>query len=239
MIKHIVSFSGGKDSTAMLLMMLEKKMQIDDIIFCDTGMEFPELYKHIDLVENYIGRDITTIKADKSFKYYLLEHKKSRGKFKDIPGYGWPHTVGFRWCTDRLKIQVFNKYFDKVYPNEEIKRYIGIAYDEEKRIKSYDYPLVDWKITGKAALEYCYSKGFFWDGLYKDLKRVSCYCCPLANKKNFEVLYHRHPKLWNELKEWDDQTNPKIFWNSNQGITDLEREFRFNDLTIEKFKEWF
>ena len=31
---HVVSLSGGKDSTAMLLMMLERGMQIDDIL-CD------------------------------------------------------------------------------------------------------------------------------------------------------------------------------------------------------------
>ena len=35
-MKHIVSFSGGKDSTAMLLRMLEENMQVDEIIFCDT-----------------------------------------------------------------------------------------------------------------------------------------------------------------------------------------------------------
>ncbi len=36
---HAVSLSGGKDSTAMLLMMPERGMQIDDILFCDTGSE--------------------------------------------------------------------------------------------------------------------------------------------------------------------------------------------------------
>ena len=30
---HVVSLSGGKDSTAMLLMMLEKGMPVDDILF--------------------------------------------------------------------------------------------------------------------------------------------------------------------------------------------------------------
>lgn len=34
-MKHIVSFSGGKDSTAMLLKMLEDNYEIDEIIFCD------------------------------------------------------------------------------------------------------------------------------------------------------------------------------------------------------------
>lgn len=36
-MKHIVKFSGGKDSTAMLLMMLERGLPVDEIIFCDTG----------------------------------------------------------------------------------------------------------------------------------------------------------------------------------------------------------
>jgi 3'-phosphoadenosine 5'-phosphosulfate sulfotransferase (PAPS reductase)/FAD synthetase len=47
MFKHIVSFSGGKDSTAMLLKMIENKMKIDEIIFCDTTVEFDEMYEHI------------------------------------------------------------------------------------------------------------------------------------------------------------------------------------------------
>ena len=31
---HVVSFSGGKDSTAMLIRMLEEGMPIDLIVFC-------------------------------------------------------------------------------------------------------------------------------------------------------------------------------------------------------------
>ena len=40
---HVVSLSGGKDSTAMLLMMLEKGMPVDIIIFCDTGLQGGEV----------------------------------------------------------------------------------------------------------------------------------------------------------------------------------------------------
>ena len=57
--KHIVSLSGGKDSTAMLLMMLEKNMQIDDIVFCDTGVEFPQMYRHLDKLQKHINKKIT------------------------------------------------------------------------------------------------------------------------------------------------------------------------------------
>lgn len=46
-LKYIVSFSGGKDSTAMLLRMLEENMPVDEILFYDTGKEFPDMYDHI------------------------------------------------------------------------------------------------------------------------------------------------------------------------------------------------
>ena len=46
--KYVVSLSGGKDSTAMLLRLLEEKRSVDLILFCDTGLEFPRplVYGH-------------------------------------------------------------------------------------------------------------------------------------------------------------------------------------------------
>ena len=44
---HAVSLSGGKDSTAMLLLMIERGMPIDVVLTADTGMEFPEMYEHM------------------------------------------------------------------------------------------------------------------------------------------------------------------------------------------------
>lgn len=44
---HAVSLSGGKDSTAMLLLMIERGMPIDMVLSADTGMEFPEMYEHL------------------------------------------------------------------------------------------------------------------------------------------------------------------------------------------------
>ena len=56
---HVWSVSGGKDSTAMIIRAVEEKMPIDCIIFCDTGLEFPQMYEHIDKLEKYIGRPNT------------------------------------------------------------------------------------------------------------------------------------------------------------------------------------
>ena len=44
---HAVSLSGGKDSTAMLLLMIERDKPIDLVLTADTGMEFPEISVHL------------------------------------------------------------------------------------------------------------------------------------------------------------------------------------------------
>ena len=54
---HAVSLSGGKDSTAMLLLMIERDLPIDVVLTADTGMEFPELYEHCLLYTSPSPRD--------------------------------------------------------------------------------------------------------------------------------------------------------------------------------------
>lgn len=218
-IKHIVSFSGGKDSTAMLLRMIEENMQIDEIIFCDTGKEFPDMYKHIEKVEKYIKRPITRLKADKSFDYYMFEHEKTRGKNKGHRGYGWS-SGRCRWCTTLLKNNVVNNYLKKYSKYVE---YIGIAYDEQDRIKNKKYPLVDWKMTEKDCLEYCYSKGFNWNGLYEHFDRVSCWCCPLKRISEYRMLYKHYPELWQELKEMDKKSYNRF--RKDYSVEELENKF--------------
>ena len=107
----MVSLSGGKDSTAMLLMMLERKMPVDIILFCDTGLEFPDMYKHLDEIEKYIGRKITRLKAPFSFEYYFL-HTPVKRKNKHYNNFNthnissYLHSIKLKEHSQKLSLKI-------------------------------------------------------------------------------------------------------------------------------------
>ena len=238
--KSIVSFSGGKDSTAMLLMMLERGMKVDYILWCDTGMEFPGMYNHIEKVDKYIGKKygkrVTRLQAEHTFEWGLAEILRTKGKRAGLHGYGWP-SMNIRWCTSMLKrepVQAFMKAHG--FDRGNTKMYIGIAADEPKRVHDDIYPLFEWGITEKEALEYCYRNGFNWGGLYRDRTRLSCWICPLQRVSDLKLLYRDFPELWAELKRLND----RVLYCKTLGQNFLEfKQMNESDRTLKQWEERF
>ena len=79
---HAVSLSGGKDSTAMLLLMIERDMPINMVLSADTGMEFPEMYEHLAKLDEHLFRErgihITTLRHPKGFEYLMFDEPKQK-----------------------------------------------------------------------------------------------------------------------------------------------------------------
>ena len=48
--KYVLSFGAGLNSTALLIMLVEKSYPLDEVIFADTGAEVPETYEHLKAV---------------------------------------------------------------------------------------------------------------------------------------------------------------------------------------------
>ena len=236
-MSNIVSLSGGKDSTAMLLMMLEKKINVDRIICVDTTKEFPQMYKHIKKVQEMIYPiKIEIVKID--FDYWFGEHIKTRGKRKGDKGYGFPDFRN-RWCT-ALKQEAYGRTAASMQYNSrkrggvnsipnDIVEFHGIAFDEKERTsnnvgRNIKYPLVEWQITERQALDYCYSKGLDWGGLYEKMHRVSCWCCPLSRIGELRVLHNEFPELWQYLEEMDKKSFRKF--RSDYSIQELNKKFK-------------
>lgn len=196
----------------MLLRLVEEGFDIDRILYFNLGWEFPQMERHVARVEEFIDQEIETIKPDNPVEYYLLEYKirasrgPNKGKVHRI-GKGWPHPSR-RWCTE-LKMRTLYAQHGR---NDVVNS--GIAIDESHRAKGIRaretrawvvFPLIAWGMTEDDCLEYCYKRGFKWEGLYYKFNRVSCYCCPLQPRYNLERLRRQFPALWEHMLELDKQ----------------------------------
>lgn len=105
---HVVSLSGGKDSTAMLIMMLERGMPVDEVVWFDTGWEFPAMVGHIGKVEAETGVPVTRLRPDLPFNYWMFDHVRMKGARAGEAGYGWAR-MGSRWCT-KIKTSAIDRH---------------------------------------------------------------------------------------------------------------------------------
>lgn len=226
-VHHIVSFSGGKDSTAMLIEMVNRGYHIDEIVFADTQLEFPEMYEYIDRVEDYIGMDITRLRHDKSFDEYFYG-TLTRGKFKGRMR-GWPPVLYGCYINRDVKVRKMKRYVES--REGVIVNYIGFTDEERKRSQSsqfdttdkhsYVFPLIEWGWTEEYCLEYLESIDMKHplDGL-----RSGCWLCPKQPVSALQYIFDNHPDLWVQLLKYEDDA-PDVFHPSKCLYT-LDERFR-------------
>ena len=219
-MKHILSLSGGKDSTFLLLEILRRNHPLNEVVFFDTGWEFPEMYDHLDKLKRLCKDNnikFVTLHPDKSFDYLMFDK-----------GYSWCGRM-CRWGT-ACKTQAIDKYLKDV---GEYIIYVGIAADEPERVERNTdirkkMPLVDWGITEAECLQGCYDAGFDFGGMYKHLDRLSCKFCRNKNLKELRNIYRYYPDVWEELKDYQNRT-PYPYHPEGPTIHDLECRFKFED----------
>lgn len=228
---YIASVSFGKDSLAMLLKLLELNYPLNEVIFYDTGMEFKCIYKIRDKIISLLKNTnikFTQLNPSIKFEYKMFDKPVKHRNGTISNGYSWCGGA-CRWATSD-KTNTIKKYLSKY---SQYCEYIGIASDEIKRIekerpKTKLLPLVEWKMTEKDCLNYCYNKGYSWieDGIeiYSILDRCSCWCCSNKNLKELEQYYLYLPTYWNKLKEFQKRTN-RPMKNNKYTVFDLEKKF--------------
>lgn len=143
--KYVMSLSFGKDSMAMLLEIIKRKLPLDYVIFCDIKFdenisgEHPLMADWIPSAEKLLKEkfniDIIHLTSKKNFseQFYTIKQKGNHiGE-----NYGFPYVIG-AWCNDRLKMEPINSFINNLLKqNCIVVEYVGIASDEPKRLERY------------------------------------------------------------------------------------------------------
>ncbi|MCK5773577.1 MAG: phosphoadenosine phosphosulfate reductase family protein [Thermoplasmata archaeon] len=170
-----VSFSGGKDSLATLLLALDAGLR-PPLIFIDTGIEFPETVRYVrDFAREY---DLT-----------LHEGHPDVSFFENFERFG-PPGRDFRWCCKGCKLGPATNVIGENFPHGVLTLIGQRRYESDSRKKKgsvWNNPWVPLQrgaspVQNWTALDvwlYIFMRSAPYNVLYeKGFARIGCYLCP-------------------------------------------------------------
>ncbi|MDD5228564.1 MAG: phosphoadenosine phosphosulfate reductase family protein [Methylococcales bacterium] len=190
--RHLLGISGGKDSAALAIYMRDKIPEME-YFFADTGAELPETLQFVDLMEDYLGKEIVRLNAGRDFDYYL----KLNGNF--LP------TAKFRWCTTNLKLKPFENFVgdDPVISYAAIRADEGYrnGYISTKPNISVRYPFKEDGLSIEDVKNILDESGLGMPKYYEWRSRSGCYFCFYQRKNEWVGLSERHPELFEKARQ--------------------------------------
>lgn len=249
--RHIVAFSGGKDSSALAIYLHDPErwrralgkhdlpprppLEEAEYVFCDTGTELAETYDYLNQLEAYLGRPIQRLRAnvppskpgepDKTpFDHYLALY----GGFLPSPN--------MRWCTRMLKLKPFEDYIG----DDPVISYVGIRADEDRKGYISTKPNIETVFPFK-------EDGLVKDDIYRILdasgvgrpdyynwrSRSGCYFCFFQRKSEWVGLLENHPDLYERAMEYekvDPETSERFTWSDAESLEELAEPERIAEI---------
>jgi 3'-phosphoadenosine 5'-phosphosulfate sulfotransferase (PAPS reductase)/FAD synthetase len=240
-VRHIVSLSGGKDSTALAIHLREQIPNVE-YVFSDTDKELPETYEYLDRVEAYLGTKIVRLRSEYSFDHWLEVYS------------GFLPSPRMRWCTKMLKIRPFEIYIG----DDEANLYIGIRADENRGgYQPYKtnihpvYPFVKEGMTIADIHSILERSGIGFPAYYSWRSRSGCFFCFFQQKREWLGLREHHPNLFEKAKWYEEEfarkkrdeagigkadNKQRHTWNDDEYLRDLERPERARKI-IDRYQE--
>ena len=121
----IIGFSGGKDSSAMLKVLIaaankaKKCPKSISVVYCDTGVENPLLDHYLKSLFKKLTKEFEDKKLP--FCTKILRAPISDRFFVKVIGRGYPTpTNKFRWCTDKLRVRPVDKFIQQAATQDAI-----------------------------------------------------------------------------------------------------------------------
>ena len=197
-----VSYSGGKDSLATLLVVMKAIGRIP-LLFADTGLEFPETYANIKEVSEKYGLEVITTNGINTFR----EHFEKQG----------PLAVNTRWCCRVCKLTpvagLIQERWGECLSFIGQRRYESAARAQSERVwrnrnvpvQLSAAPIHNW--TALHVWLYILREQAPYNVLYRHrLDRIGCFMCPSSDMALVHMIAEEYPSLWQDwtrrLSEW-------------------------------------
>ena len=260
--RHIVPLSGGKDSTALAVYMIENHGDLPlEFIFTDTGAELPETYDYIKRFEIIFDIEVQRLTALDLPELKVGSKDGRRSPFDimlDEVYNGFLPSPAARWCTRMLKIKPFEMFVG----DSECYTYIGIRDDENREgfggaAKQHQGAYEAKRVSKPVALsarknihtvfpfkdigygiedvrDVLNGSGLGLPDYYEWRSRSGCYFCFFQQKGEWQALNRHHPDLFKQSKTYE-KTGPdgrKFTWNPQYTLDELEQSKKTYDIPV-------
>lgn len=218
-MKRIVALSGGKDSTAMALRLMDAEPADYEFVITPTGRELPEMQAHWCNLEILLGKPLVKIPAPSMVELIV--------RYRALPNWR------MRWCTRQIKIEPFMRYCQESAP---AMSYVGIRADEVEGSQARegtdwtgvegvekDFPLVRWGWDLARVKAYLAERGIVVP------IRTDCDFCFFQKLIEWYELWLNYPILWKEGEAFEIYTGhtfrsaQRDSWPAS--MIDLAKEF--------------
>ncbi len=223
-VRHVLNVSGGKDSSALALLMAGRVKGLEqfkhegmEYVFCDTQKELPETYEYLARLEAELGSKIIHLNAKAGFDHWI----KVFGGYLPSPQN--------RWCTKMLKLKPFETHVGE----DNVVSYVGLRADEDRlgyiskkpNIKTR-YPLREAGIDYSGVIQILEDSGL---GLptFMEWGRTNSGCtfCFFQTPFEWVKLYETYPEYFKEAMKYesidDSDPNKQFTWIEGMSITEL------------------
>lgn len=231
-MRFIASWSGGKDSTASIILAHENREPLDEIIFCEVMFDIQhgisgENPHHIHFVKEVAkpvfeswGYKVTILQSSIDYLYLFnriierpTKHMENKGKRYGFPG------VGMCNVQRDLKVKPITTYKNQIA--EPVIQYIGIGIDEAKRLEALRKKkgcislLEKYGYTEEMARQKCIEYDLL-SPCYKFSKRGGCWFCPNAKLAEQREIKRIYPGTWAQFVSLEDHAEYAAYPRFNQ-----------------------
>ena len=202
----VISYSGGVQSTALLVLAANRAIHADCAIFVDLGAaESPDTTRYVyDVAAPFCKAN--AIKLHVAY-YDALGDLYSNPAHPKAPFRSLNGGFSTRQCANHWKIRPFRRLLRFLMKERGIKVrkrsvevILGISYDEIERMSqpdvayyAHEYPLIELKMTREDCISVIQNAGL------PIPEKSACWFCPYTSSDRIRSIARRHPDVEREL----------------------------------------